>query len=145
MSPGLFLYLAISASALAADTNDVPELSSLRPPRGQILPSFWEQYGAWVILLSALLVMAVGLVIWIVSRPKPMPSVPWFVQARRELEPLLQQAEDGALLSCISQILRRGSAGAQHSTQGRLQLGKAHGVAQGQRSRRQHTLSRRDD
>ena len=106
------LWLAITCSALGADTNDVPQLGSLRPPRGEILPGFWEQYGAWVIFLSVLLVAAVGVVVWFVTRPKPVVPVPWSVQARRELEPLLQQSEDGALLSRISQILRRHIASA---------------------------------
>ena len=105
-------WLAISCGALAADTNDVPQLGSLRPPRGELLPGFWEQYGAWVIFLSVLLVAAVGVAIWFVTRPKAIAPVPWFIQARRELEPLLQQTEDGALLSRISQILRRHIASA---------------------------------
>jgi hypothetical protein len=71
-----------------------------------MLPTFWEQYGAWLILATAVLVVGMVLIVWMVTRPKPVVPTPWSVQARRELEPLRQLPEDGMLLSRVSQILR---------------------------------------
>jgi hypothetical protein len=95
--------------ALSSDTNgalDSPS-SSLRPPRGELLPSFWEQYGAWMILGAVLVLALIALAGWLVMRPKQEVPVPFAVQARIELEPLRQKPEDGALLSQTSQVLRR--------------------------------------
>jgi hypothetical protein len=104
--PSLFV-LATSLLASAADTNSLPDTtSSLRPPRGEIEPSFWEQYGAWVILLSVLFIGGFAVVVWLLTRPKKPVPVPWCVQARRNLEPLRLRAEDGMVLSRVSQILR---------------------------------------
>jgi hypothetical protein len=91
-----------------ADTNEPSELpaSSLLPPRGEIPPGFWEQYGTWVILVSVLLLGIVSLAVWALTRPKLTVPVPYGVQARQELDPLLQQPENGTLLSRASHILR---------------------------------------
>lgn len=41
-----WLWLFSGVLAAAADTNHSPDpASSLRPPRGELLPTFWEQYG----------------------------------------------------------------------------------------------------
>jgi hypothetical protein len=103
-----FFFLAIPALLAAAETNSPPDAvsSSLRPPRGEILPTFWEQYGAWVILLAVFLVAAIAVIVWLATRPKPVAPVPWAVQARRQLEPFRSQPENGIVLSRISQILR---------------------------------------
>jgi hypothetical protein len=61
----------------------------------------------WVVILGVLSLALVGAVAWLLTRPKPPVVVPPEVQARQALELLRQQPEDGALLSCISQILRR--------------------------------------
>ena len=53
-----------------------------------------------------LLLALVALAVWWLTRPKPPVVVPPEVQARQALEPLRQQAEDGAVLSQVSQILR---------------------------------------
>ena len=95
--------------ALAADTNgtsEVPE-SSLRPPRGEIVPGFWEQNGTWLILGAILLLFGLAALVWLLVRPKSAVPIPPAVEARRELEPLQQNPEDGGLLSRVSQILRR--------------------------------------
>jgi hypothetical protein len=105
----LSLILALSTSfvASAADTNSLPDTtSSLRPPRGEIQPLFWEQYGAWVILLGAFLVAGLAAVVWLLTRPKKPVPLPCCVQARKDLEPLRHRAEDGMVLSLVSQILR---------------------------------------
>jgi hypothetical protein len=79
----------------------------LRPPHAEIPPTFWEQYGLWVILCGVLVLGLVCVAAWFLTRPKPPVIVPPEVQARQALEPLRQQPEDGALLSRLSQILRR--------------------------------------
>lgn len=96
-------------AAIAADTSDPADLpaSSLRPPRDEILPSFWEQYGTLIILGAVLILALAALAGWLLTRPKPQVQVPFGVQARIELEPLRQNPEDGPLLSRTSQILRR--------------------------------------
>jgi hypothetical protein len=105
----LFAALPLLPLALplrAADpisTNDIPPL---RPPHAELAPTFWEQYGLWVVVFGVLLVALVCGVAWLLTRPKPPVVVPPEVQARLALEPLRQQPEDGALLSRVSQILR---------------------------------------
>jgi len=107
------LLFITSTLLLAADTNTPDALSSsLRPPRPEILPTFWEQYGAWVIVFATLLLAVVAVVVWLATRPKPAVPVPWSLLARRELEPLAPQPEDGTVLSRISQILRHHLASA---------------------------------
>jgi hypothetical protein len=95
----------IGLAAESNDSSDVPT-SSLRPPRGEILPSFWEQYATWVILGAFLFLVLVGLGVWLMIRPRAAVPVPFSTQARGELDPLRQQPEDGKLLSRTSQILR---------------------------------------
>ena len=97
----LFPFL-ITASALAQD-----DLPKLRPPRGEIPPTFWEQHGTAIIIASVACVLVVGILVWLLSRPKARKPIPPEVIARRELETLRQKPEDGATLSRISQILRR--------------------------------------
>ena len=83
------------------------KIPSLRPPREEIPPTFWEQHGWWwVVVLAVLSLALIGAALWFLRRPKPLPIVPPDVQARRALEPLRQQAENGLVLSRVSQILR---------------------------------------
>jgi len=99
------LTLALPLPAASpTSTNDIPPL---RPPHAEIPPSFWEQYGLWVVIVAVLLLALVCAAAWFLTRPKPPAIVPPEVQARQALEPLRQQPEDGALLSRVSQILRR--------------------------------------
>lgn len=109
----LLVICFIFVRASAVETNSLPDSpSSLRPPRGEILPTFWEQYGAWVIVATAVLVVGVAFLVWLLTRPKPAIPVPWSVQARQELEPLRNKPEDGMLLSRVSQIVRHHIASA---------------------------------
>ena len=96
----LFLPLAV----LAADTNALPPLV---PAYGEIPPTFWEQYKAWMITGGFVLVLLLALAVWFLLKPKP-PVVlsPAFI-AREALKKLKHQAEDGSLLSEVSQIFRR--------------------------------------
>jgi hypothetical protein len=84
-------------------TNDIPPL---RPPHAELPPSFWDQYGLWVVIVGVLFLAFVSCLVWLLTRPKPPVVVPPEVLARQALEPLRQQPEDGALLSRVSQILR---------------------------------------
>jgi hypothetical protein len=103
------LLLIAAHSSVAAATNAPAEelMPRLRPPRGEIAPTFWEQYGVWVILAGVIVLGMSAFAVWWFTRPKPAVVVPPAVQARQALEPLRGHAEDGALLSQVSQILRR--------------------------------------
>ena len=92
------------AAATNAPAND--EIPPLRPPHAEIPATFWDQYGVWVILAGVLVMALVGAAIWFFTRPKPPVVVPPEVLARKALEPLRLQTEDGALLSRVSQVLR---------------------------------------
>jgi hypothetical protein len=92
------------AAATNAPAND--EIPPLRPPHAEIPATFWDQYSAWVILAGVLVMALVGAIIWFFTRPKPPVVVPPDLLARKALEPLRQQPEDGALLSRVSQVLR---------------------------------------
>jgi hypothetical protein len=112
----LFLTCWLSTSTLLAaapdGTSDLPA-SSLKPPRGEIQPSFWEQHAGLIVVGATISLSLLAAAIWLLLRPRaPLPPVPAAEQARRQLEPLRQQAEDGALLSRTSQILHAYLAGA---------------------------------
>jgi hypothetical protein len=93
--------LAATTNSLAPD--DIPPL---RPPHGEIPPTFWEQHGVWLVIPGVLLLALAGAAVWFLTRPKAPVIVPPEVQARQALEPLRRAPEDGALLSRVSQILR---------------------------------------
>ena len=101
------LWLLTPALSLSAASPTAPDdIPALRPPHAEIPPTFWEQYGLWVIVLGVLLLALVCAAAWFLTRPKPPVIVPPEVQARRVLEPLRRQPDDGALLSRVSQVLR---------------------------------------
>lgn len=85
-------------------TNSVPKLL---PPYGELPAGFWEQHTATVVVGASLAALLIGCGLWLALRPKPTPQVPADVQARTALQSLLNRPEDGALLSQVSQILRR--------------------------------------
>src|SRR5437763_10917797 len=109
------LGILISATAfwllpvlLIAQTNfdSAEAIPPLRPPRGEIPPTFWEQYGHWMMIGVVLAIVLAGVAVWLLTRSKAGKTVPPHEQARRALEPLCAQPENGALLSKVSQILR---------------------------------------
>jgi hypothetical protein len=115
MSRRLSVKLAVAASLLPGfapgtlwanlpRTNTVPKLL---PPYGELPPSFWEQHTATVVVGATAAALLIGCGIWLALRPKPKPLIPPEVQARTALHNLLHRPEDGALLSQVSQILRR--------------------------------------
>src|SRR5436309_12740564 len=102
------LFVPLAPAVLLADTNPVSsdEIPPLRAPRGEIPPTFWEQYGQWVIVGTVVVVVVACVAIWFLTRPSPPVVIAAAIQARRALEPLCGPAEDGVVLSKVSQILR---------------------------------------
>jgi hypothetical protein len=101
---GLRILLTLPLAAAAQVTNDIPPL---RPPHAEIPPAFLEQHGWGVLFGSVVLFTLVGFAVWRRLRPKPESAVPPEVQVQQALESLRLQSETGAVLSRISQALRR--------------------------------------
>ncbi len=91
----------------AAATNAPDQIPPLRAPRGELPPGFWEEYGLLVVVGSVLAATLLAIAAWFLARPKPVAPLAPDVVARQALGPLVRQAEDGAVLSGVSQILRR--------------------------------------
>ena len=100
----LLLLLALSISA-RAQTNS-PDPFKLAPPLPLMSPTFWELYHWWIIIGTYVAVMAIGLLLWIALKAKPLVVIPPGTVARDALGKLAGQPEDGACLSLISQIVR---------------------------------------
>jgi len=92
---------------VAATTTNADSIPPLRPPRAELPPSFWEEHGTSVVLGGIALLGLICIAVWWLSRKRPQVVAPPEVQAREALELLRNQPEDGALLSRVSQILRR--------------------------------------
>jgi hypothetical protein len=101
----VFAFCTLATRA-ATNSSSLDEIPPLRPPRGELAPTFWDQNGFWVALFAALALALVCILLWWLTRPKPEDMVPPLIRARRSLEPLRQRPEDGQVLSQISQILR---------------------------------------
>jgi hypothetical protein len=99
--------LAVPLAFAATNSTSSDSIPPLRPPHPEIPPDFWEQHGWWVVLGGLLALALVGAAVWLLTRPKPPVVVPPEIEARHALEALRHQAEDGLLLSRVSQILRR--------------------------------------
>jgi len=100
----LFLALpAHPATNISSAGDDVPKL---RPPRGEIPPTFWEKHEVWVILGSVVVLALIGAIVWVLTRPKPPMIIPPGIRARQALDLLLLKPEDGHVLSQVSQITR---------------------------------------
>jgi len=99
-------FTAATRAAEEADgTSGLPP-SSLKPPRGEIRPSYWEQHGFWLVLGALVLLALLSAAVWFLLRPRPpLPPPSAAEAARRQLERLRQQPEDGILLSRVSQLL----------------------------------------
>jgi hypothetical protein len=92
---------------LLAQPGKPEQIPPLRPPIGEIPPTFWEQHGLLVTVGGVVALVLIGIAVWFLTRPKPPSIVPPQVQAREALEPLRRQPENGVTLSRISQILKR--------------------------------------
>jgi hypothetical protein len=103
------LALLAAHTSFSAETNSPApdDIPALRPPHAEIPATFWDQYGLWVILAGVLVLALVGVAAWFLTRPKPPVVIPPEVLARKALESLRQQPEDGLLLSRVSQILHQ--------------------------------------
>lgn len=103
-----FVLRALAPAALA-QTNGAPdeEIPPLLPPRGEMPPTFGEQYGVWLVLAGIVAFLLVCGAVWFLLRPRPATVIPPAAQARTELEQLRQKPEDGAVLTRVSQVLRR--------------------------------------
>jgi hypothetical protein len=95
-----------SLSCLAINASAQEKGPALRPPLGEIPPTFWELHGSSVIgsAIVAVLLIAIGLWLWL--RPKPVVPLLPEIQARAALEAMANRPEDGAMLSRVPQILR---------------------------------------
>jgi|KBSMisStaDraftv2_1062788.scaffolds.fasta_scaffold138316_2 hypothetical protein len=102
-----FAFLAFQGFAATNISAGEDDLAKLRPPRAEIPATFWERYNVWIIIGSLVFLALIGIIIWIVTRPKPPVIVPPEIRARQAIEPLLSKPEDGRVLSQVSQILRR--------------------------------------
>ena len=102
----LAIATSLSLSARAAGPEEAVKVPMLRPAHAEILPSFWEQYGLWVVLAGLVVIGLAAFVVWLLTRPQAPVVIPPEVQARQALGALPAQATDGATLSRISQILR---------------------------------------
>ncbi len=103
---GLAAVLLTSLRLYAAGAPDTNEIPALIPPRPELLPSFWEQNRTWVLLVTAAAALAVGMVIWVLTRARPPAQVPPGKQARDSLQALASKQEDRFLLSEVSRILK---------------------------------------
>ena len=82
------------------------KIPGLRPPLGEIPPSFWEQHSTEILIGSALgAVVIVALVLWLL-RKKPPVVIPPAVTARYAVEALRGRKETLALATEVSQIIR---------------------------------------
>src|SRR5437660_4386190 len=92
----LLALRAYSATNISAGDDD---LAKLRPPRVEIPPTFWERYNFLIIAGSLVFLALIGIIVWIVTRPKPPIIVSPEVRARQALDPLLTKPGDGLILS----------------------------------------------
>jgi hypothetical protein len=95
------------ASIAATNSESGADSLELLPPYAEMPPSFWEQYGALIILAAILLLAGVAILLWLLLRPRPPVNVPIEIQTRRDLEALRQRNEDGQVLSQASRAVRR--------------------------------------
>jgi hypothetical protein len=87
-----------------SETTNMPP--TLSPPYDELPPTFFEQHGAVLVFAGLGVIMLAAFGGWLIFRPRPKIIIPPEVQARQALEVLREQPEDGAILSCVSQVLR---------------------------------------
>ena len=105
--PLTLLSLASPWRLLAQTRNDpTPTPPALVPPYGELPPTFWEAHAIAVAIGLGTLVLAM-LLGWLLCRSRPQKMMSPETQARLALEALRPLPEDGAVLSQVSQIIRR--------------------------------------
>jgi hypothetical protein len=108
------ILFLLSPAIFAADTNDLPALVPAYP---EIPPSFWQQHKIAVIIGGFLFILAQSLWLYkMLMRLQPKIE-PVENLTRAALTGLLNEPEDGKLLSEVSRILR-GYFGKQFQTRG---------------------------
>ena len=110
LSFSAYLVLVVLAfpQALFGFTNSRPnEIPPLRPPHGEIPPTFLEQHGSLVIVSAVVVLALLCASVFFLRRARPQATVPPEVQARATLESIRDKTETGAVLSTISRSLRR--------------------------------------
>lgn len=80
---------------------------ALRPPRGEIDPTFLEKHGWLVAIIAFAAIVAIALLVILLCRPKRKRIESPEALARRSLMALQNRSEDGALIMQVSQIFRR--------------------------------------
>jgi hypothetical protein len=100
----VLLGIAFSAFSILANAQPLP---ALRPARGEITPTFWEQHGWHIVIVVVASIILVGIVIILLTRAKPKLSEPPEVLARRSLVALRGRTVNGALLMEVSRVFRR--------------------------------------
>jgi hypothetical protein len=99
----LSILLSLPFVALASDTNELPALVTAY---GEIPPTFWEQHKLAIIVGGFLFILAQSFVLWkFLMRLQPKVE-PVENLTRAALTDLLNEPEDGKLLSDVSRILR---------------------------------------
>jgi hypothetical protein len=103
-----WFFVLPSSLRAATDVPAAEEIPPLIPPRAEIPPTVWEQYGQWIVIagIVALVVVTVLIVVIIRLVTRPKPPVPPATQAREALASLRDQPENGLLLSRVSQVIR---------------------------------------
>lgn len=104
--------LVVTACRAATNSAREDDPFKLSPPHAELPPTFWEQYGTWIVVAAVVVLVLVGTALWWLLRPRPSIPVPIEVSSRKELEALRQRKEDGQVLSQISRVLRRYVVGA---------------------------------
>jgi hypothetical protein len=112
LSALLAAFAQLTSAVAATNAGDFDDIPAMAPPRGEIPPGFWEQYGLLVTIAGGVLFLGAIFIVWRLTRPKPPVVVPIEVQTRETLLSLRDRPESGALLSQISQTLRHYVAGA---------------------------------
>jgi hypothetical protein len=102
-----FVAVVIAVSVQAATNSATNDEFVLRPPYQEMPPTYWEQHGNAVILLSVLGVIVLGLLVCFLLRSRTKMLVPVEVHVRSELESLRQRPEDGRVLSAVSRGVQR--------------------------------------
>lgn len=98
--------IILSGFRILTGASEPERLPPLRPPRAPLPPTFWEQYGTWVVLGGVFILLVTVLVVWLLLRPRPPGVIPPETLARRTLESLRHEPETGTLLSRVSQTVK---------------------------------------
>lgn len=83
------------------------EIPPLRPPHGELDPTFWQQHGWQVLLAVAIFFVISVLFVLFLRRPRRVAIEPPAIVARRALEKHRNRPETGALVAEVSRVLKR--------------------------------------